>query len=145
MKKLGLLILLLVLPFAVNAATSINVKSLDASVSGTTINYNGEMEDGSVAVMCKLYDGDNEIDYLSSQVNSNKFEGAFSVDNAGTYKLRCANYEGGEIKEVEVTTTENKTNPTTGDPIYTYVAIGAGALIVIGIIVVILTRKKKDK
>ncbi|MBR6073276.1 MAG: LPXTG cell wall anchor domain-containing protein [Bacilli bacterium] len=145
MKKLGLLILLLVLPFAVNAATSINVKSLDASVSGTTINYNGEMEDGSVAVMCKLYDGDNEIDYLSSQVNSNKFEGSFSVDKAGTYKLRCANYEGGEIKEVEVTTTENKTNPTTGDTIYTYIAIGAGALIVIGIIVVILTRKKKDK
>ena len=145
MKKLGLLILLLVLPFAVNAATSINVKSLDASVSGTTINYNGEMEDGSVAVMCKLYDGDNEIDYLSSQVNSNKFEGSFSVDKAGTYKLRCANYEGGEIKEVEVTTTENKTNPTTGDAIYTYIAIGAGALIVIGIIVVILTRKKKDK
>ena len=142
MKKLGLLILLLVLPFAVNAATSINVKSLDASVSGTTINYNGEMEDGSVAVMCKLYDGDNEIDYLSSQVNSNKFEGSFSVDNAGTYKLRCANYEGGEIKEVEVTTTENKTNPTTGDPIYTYVAIGAGALIVIGVIVVIITKKK---
>ena len=145
MKKLGLLILLLVLPFAVNAATSINVKSLDASVSGTTINYNGEMEDGSVAVMCKLYDGDNEIDYLSSQVNSNKFEGSFSVDNAGTYKLRCANYEGGEIKEVEVTTTENKTNPTTKDPIYTYIAIGAVALIVIGVVVVFLTKKGKKE
>ena len=145
MKKLGLLILLLVLPFAVNAATSINVKSLDASVSGTTINYNGEMEDGSVAVMCKLYDGDNEIDYLSSQVNSNKFEGSFSVDKAGTYKLRCANYEGGEIKEVEVTTTENKTNPTTKDPIYTYIAIGAVALIVIGVVVVFLTKKGKKE
>lgn len=145
MKKLGLLILLLVLPFAVNAATSINVKTLDASVSGTTINYNGEMEDGSVAVMCKLYDGDNEIDYLSSQVNSNKFEGSFSVDNAGTYKLRCANYEGGEIKEVEVTTTENKTNPTTKDPIYTYIAIGAVALIVIGVVVVFLTKKGKKE
>lgn len=145
MKKLGLLILLLVLPFTVNAAT-INVKSLDATADGATINYNGEMEDGSVAVLCKLYKGDEELDFLSSQVNSNKFEGTLTAPTAGTYIVKCANYEGGEIKEVEVTTTQDaSTNPTTGDPIYTYIAIGAVALIIVGVIVVILTKKKKDK
>ncbi len=140
MKKLGLMLLLLILPFGVSAA-SINVKALDTTVDGQTINYKGEMEDGSVAVMCKLYEGDVEIDYFSSAVTANKFEGSFKVAKSGTYKVNCANYEGGEFKssEAEVvvdTATEEvpaAKSPKTYDAIL--IAIAVLAISVVGIAV----------
>lgn len=134
MKKLGLLLMLFMLPLSVNAA-SINVKTLSVSVEDKTIKYSGEMEDGSVAVMCKLYNGEEEIDYLSSAVDSNKFEGSFTVTSDGTYKVACANYEGGDFKieEVEVkeeTTEEEKkeSTPNTYDNILSIVAIAGISL-----------------
>jgi len=135
MKKISLLLLILfILPLRVSAA-SINVKSLDINVDGKTINYSGEMEDGSVAVMCKLYSGDDEIDYLSSAVNSNKFEGSFVVSSEGTYKVYCANYEGGEFKSAEVevkTSTEtNEETPNTLDNILTFVIIASVSIIAV--------------
>ena len=140
MKKLGLLLMLFILPLSVSAA-SVNVKSLDATIEGKTIKYSGEMEDGSVAVMCKLYSGGEEIDYLSSAVDSNKFKGEFVVSSNGTYKVACANYEGGDFKieEVEVkeeTTEEEKQEitPNTLDNILNIVAIaGVSLAILVGI------------
>jgi hypothetical protein len=140
MKKLGLLLMLFILPLSVSAA-SVNVKSLDATTEGKTIKYNGEMEDGSVAVMCKLYNGEEEIDYLSSAVDSNKFEGSFTVTSDGTYKVACANYEGGEFKSTDVvvkeeTTEEEKkeSTPNTYDNILSIVAIaGISLAILVGI------------
>ena len=133
MKKLGILLLLFVFPMVVNAA-SINVKSLDASASGKAIKYSGEMESGSVAVMCKLYNGeDTEVDYLSSSVVSSKFEGTFTVSDAGKYKVSCANYEGGEIKSVDVEVKEEAT-PATLDNIITYLILGIISLsLIVGI------------
>ena len=134
MKKLGLLLMLFILPLSVSAA-SVNVKSLDATTEGKTIKYNGEMEDGSVAVMCKLFNGDEEIDYLSSAVDSNKFEGSFTVNNGGTYKVACANYEGGEFKTTEVEVKEEtpeeekkESTPNTYDNILSIVAIAGISL-----------------
>ena len=134
MKKLGLLLMLFILPLSVSAA-SVNVKSLDATTEGKIIKYNGEMEDGSVAVMCKLYNGEEEIDYLSSAVDSNKFEGSFTVTSDGTYKVACANYEGGEFKSTDVvvkeeTTEEEKkeSTPNTYDNILSIVAIAGISL-----------------
>ena len=105
MKKIGLfiLIVLLVIPFSVMAAIKQSVKTLDANASGSTINYSGTMEDGSYAVMCKLYNSsDEELDLLSSSVDNNKFSGRFENLSDGTYNILCANYEGGEIKTVSV-------------------------------------------
>ena len=134
MKKIGLLLMLFILPLSVSAA-SVNVKTLDAATEGKTIKYNGKMEDGSVAVMCKLYNGEEEIDYLSSAVDSNKFEGSFTVTSDGTYKVACANYEGGEFKSTEVvvkeeTTEEEKkeSTPNTYDNILSIVAIAGISL-----------------
>ena len=134
MKKLGLLLMLFILPLSVSAA-SVNVKSLDATTEGKTIKYNGEMEDGSVAVMCKLYNGEDEIDYLSSAVDSNKFEGSFTVTSDGTYKVACANYEGGEFKTTEVEVKEEtpeeekkESTPNTYDNILSIVAIAGISL-----------------
>ena len=134
MKKLGLLLMLFMLPLSVNAA-SINVKTLSVSVEDKIIKYSGEMEDGSVAVMCKLYNGEEEIDYLSSAVDSNKFEGKFTVTSDGTYKVACANYEGGEFKSIDVVVKEETTEeekqevtPNTLDNILNIVAIASASL-----------------
>lgn len=103
-KRFLFLIALLAFPFIfAKAATEPKVLTLNATISGSTINYNGTMEDGSTAVMCKLYDtSDTELDLLSSPVDENEFSGTFNVAANGTYKIRCANYEGGEVKEVTV-------------------------------------------
>ena len=149
MKKLGLLLMLFILPLSVSAA-SVNVKSLNVTSEGKTIKYSGEMESGSVAVMCKLYSGDEEVDYLSSAVASNKFEGSFTVSSDGTYKVACANYEGGEFKtsEVEVkeeTTAEEKkeSTPNTYDNILSIVAIaGISLAVLVGIALYIKKEAK---
>ena len=153
MKKLSLFIvsILLLIPFSVSADEP-KVKSLDASISGLTISYNGTMEDGSHAVMCKLYDKDsNEIDLLSSAVDNSKFEGSFEVSTKGEYKVACANYEGGEIVETTViideekeesSTDKSKTkSPKTGDNIMKYVVISIVSLIGIGFVVIKLRKK----
>ena len=117
MKKFSLLAFLLVLliPFGVFAATTPNVKTLNAKATGSTVEYSGTMEDGSYAVMCKLYSADDEeIDLLSSAVEDGKFAGSFEDVPKGTYNVMCANYEGGDIKSVEVEVTETKT-PNTYD------------------------------
>ena len=133
MKKLGLFVLsiLLVLPFSVNAATLPAVKTLEATVSGSTVSYNGTMEDGSYAVMCKLFDKDDkEVDKLSSQVDSNKFEGSFTKVANGTYNVVCANYEGGDVKKEEVTVTDSTETPSSPN---TYDAGITTSLIIVGI------------
>lgn len=150
MKKiLSILAVLLILPITVFAATSPVVLTLEPTTDNLIVNYKGTISAGSTAVMCELYDANDEkVDFFSSAVDNGAFEGSVTSPSAATYKLRCANFEGGEIKEVEVTTTaveEKKDNPTTKDPIYTYIAIGAVALIVIGVVVVFLTKKGKKE
>lgn len=142
MKKVLLAIILLI-PFSVFAAPA--VLTLDATVEGSTINYKGTIEDGSFAVMCKLYDAsDDELDILSSSVDTNAFEGAFTVTQNGKYKVSCANYEGGDVKTVEVEvkdTKDSKNNPGTGDNIVLYIILGVVALVGITFTTVKLVKK----
>lgn len=160
MKKISLFIIsiLLIVPMSVLAA-EINVKTLKATATGTTINYNGTMEDGSYAVMCKLYKGDEELDLLSSAVENNSFEGSFTAPSNGEYKVVCANYEGGEIKSVDVTvgseeeaTTDvvatktsvkedKKSNPKTYDGIMAFVTMLVIAIV--GFTVTVFLKKRK--
>ena len=143
--------LIIFIPFSVKA---IAVNELNATISGNTITYNGTMEDGSYAVMCKLLDKDsNEIDMLSTAVDSNKFEGTFTVESNGDYKVSCANYEGGDIKTVDVkveTATETtttgeaaKTVPT-GDNVKTYVIVAMASVLVIAGATVYLKKRVKN-
>lgn len=162
MKKISLFIIsiLLIIPMSVLAA-EINVKTLKATATGTTINYNGTMEDGSYAVMCKLYKGDEELDLLSSAVENNSFKGSFTAPSSGEYKVACANYEGGELKSVDIiieseekTTTnddtsatktsakeDKKSNPKTYDGIMKFVVVLSVAII--GFIVTVVLKKRK--
>ena len=142
MKKIVLLLMLMVLPIAVNAA-SINVKSLDATLESNVVKYSGEMEDGSFAVMCKLINSkDEEVDYLSSEVDKAKFEGEFNVTKEDTYKVSCANYEGGEIKTVDVKVSETKKEetPNTFDSIMLYVILLVAS--VVGLSLIVIFKKK---
>ena len=112
MKKLKLFILtlLLILPFSVLAISYPKVLTLTAEVDGNKINYSGTIETGSHAVMCKLYNSqDEEIDKLSVAVNNFEFEGMFTTTTTGNYKVACANYEGGEIKTTNVSIEEEPT------------------------------------
>ena len=104
MKKIFLIIALFIIPTCVFAADLPKVTKLDAILSNKEIKYNGEVEEGSYAVMCKLLSDEEEIDLLSSPVSDNKFDGSFTVSDNGDYEIACANYEGGEIKKVSVTT-----------------------------------------
>lgn len=144
MKRLRLLIIgLLLLPVVAFAAEAPNVDTVTATISGSTITYSGTTVNESVAVMCKLYNSNGEeLKKYSSAVDEDKFTGEFTVTENGEYEVRCANYEGGDIKTAKVTASEVK-NPDTGDSIYTYGIIAGGAIIGIGIVVVILTKKKK--
>ena len=129
MKKIIVLVLLLlVLPITVLAAEAPKVTKLELKNDKQVITYTGEMEDGSLAVMCKLYNSkDEEIDYLSSEVNEHKFEGTFTVTKNDTYKVSCANYEGGEIKTETIVV--KAANPKTGDTMLLYVALGVVSVV----------------
>lgn len=105
--------LLLIIPLGVLAADP-NVLTVTAENSGSTVNYSGTTEDDVHAVMCKLYDAnDEEIDMLSSEVNNNAFTGSFTDIANGDYTVGCARYEGGDVITADVsvaTSTDNDTN-----------------------------------
>ena len=127
MKKKLLLILwvLLVLPLTVRADGDPNVTSLDthAEDGGNIIIFGGTTENSSHAVMCKLYDDeDEEIDKLSVEVTNEgtngTFGGSFLAPSIGDYTVSCANYEGGNIETDNVTvTTMTKITVTFYDPV----------------------------
>lgn len=153
-----LLIALFLIPVYAKAATSTlpNVTKVDATNDKLVIKYNGETEDGSLAVMCKLFNSkDEELDMLSSPVSENKFDGTFTVTEYSKYKIMCANYEGGDFKSTEIelkeelkTDTkevENKkeeTNPKTGDNILFYVILSS--LCIISLCIMLYLKRKKN-
>ncbi len=148
MKKLFVLTLLLIFPLSVFAAEEKpKVLTLNAKAEDAVINYDGTTEEGSHAVMCKLYDKDSEeVDKLSVAVNELKFEGSFTVNEKGKYTVYCANYEGGEIKNVEVEVTSiNKSNPKTADNLALYITLGVVSIAGISALVIALNKRKKAK
>ena len=148
MKKLGLLALLLIVPFFASAA-ELEVETLEASVSGSKISYSGTMQDGSLATTCKLLNSDNvEIDKLSTQVDSKKFEGDFTVASNGEYTVECADFDGGNYKSVKVTVSEvaeaaTSSNPGTGDIVMVYVGLLAFGILGAGIATFYLVKKSR--
>ena len=108
MKKLGLLLCgLFILPLGVFAASNPKVTEINTKVDENVISYTGKTEKGSHAVMCKLYNSKGEeVALLSTAVDNTNFKGEFNAPNPDTYTVACANYEGGELKTVEVTVEE---------------------------------------
>lgn len=116
MKKVKYLLfsLLLIIPLYVYAAEQPKVTKLTTSVTGKTIKYDGETETTSTAVMCKIYDSSNkELKKISSAVSDSKFNGEFTVEAPGTYKVSCANYSGGTFKDATATVVAEKVKIST--------------------------------
>ena len=143
MKKVLLALLLIVLPVTVFAAENPSVTKLELTNDKQVITFKGEMEDGSLAVMCKLYNSNNEeIDLLSSAVDNKNFDGSFSNVADGTYNVACANYEGGEVKKVEVVVNNTASNPNTYDAgISSFIIVSIVSIL--GIIGISIYMKKK--
>ena len=153
MKKSGIIAAFaFALIFAANAAALPVVETLEATADGAEISYSGTIEDGSYAVMCKLYQGDEEIDLLSSEVDGGKFSGSFTAPKADDYRVLCANYEGGDIMSADVTT-EKGAEDAAKDDVETPSTLDAGILrpiiaivvagIVLGFVAFANNRKKK--
>jgi len=142
MKKIVVFLLLLILPVTAFALPA--VTELELSNEKNVITFKGETEDGSVAVMCKLYNSkDEEIDLLSTEVNENKFEGTFTVTKNDTYTVYCANYEGGDIVKKSVTV-KDIANPKTGDNIVIYISLAVVSLMAIILIALKFKNSKKN-
>ena len=142
-KYLSLLIVLLAVPFVVNAAET-DVVSLDATATGATINYSGTTGEDSVAVTCKLLTADGEgIDILSLQVDDKAFTGSFTVTKKGEYEVACANYEGGDFVKKSVTVKETS-NPKTLDNIVTYISLAVVSLVAIVLIALKIKNNKNN-
>ena len=130
MKKVFLLIVLFILPTSVFALNK-DIIALDARANGNTISYNGTIESGAYAVMCKLYNSSNEeVDYFSSSVENDFFEGTLTAPGSGDYKVSCADFDSGNINSVNVSVGDTSTsllrtsdNPHTNDGILAYVFI----------------------
>ena len=113
MKKISLFIIGLLFLFSIGvyAADDPNVDTVSANVDGTTINYSGTTVNGSTAVVCKLYDSNNEeLKTYSTAVSNDSFSGSFQVTSNGDYTVTCANYEGGEKKSATATVTDSTNN-----------------------------------
>ena len=99
MKKLlySLLIILLI-PLSVKALNNEEVLSVDVEINDNVISFTGTTESDSHAVMCKLYDSNNEeVAKFSVEVSNQNFAGNFIAPEIDTYKVSCANYSGGTI------------------------------------------------
>ncbi len=107
MKKIvTILALFFLLPVVVFAQDPV-VNTLEAEVNNNDISFSGTVDVESHAVMCKLYDDeDNELDMLSVAVDNGEFAGAFTITETGDYRVACANYEGGAFRSDEVTVDE---------------------------------------
>ena len=91
------------------------ITSLTAAISGTTITVSGIAESGMLAVQIAVYDAAeaNVITTYSTAVNSdNTFAATITVSEAGTYVVKAADYDGGEYASVTVGATEETEEET---------------------------------
>ena len=101
MKKVLVIIalFLLAIPLTVNAALAGEVETITVKENGSKVEFSGTTDDNPIfAVMCKLFEGDKEVDKISVEVADKKYEGEFTKVPNGTYKVSCANYGGGTFK-----------------------------------------------
>ena len=147
MKKLSLLFVIIVslfIPFVVKA-DSLNVKTLEATLSDNTITVKGTVDDGVLAVAVMIYDS-TETDVIKFETTSvnedNTFEYKITVDKTDNYVVKAANYDGGDYVTYKLADEDIK-NPKTFDNIIFYVVLFAIA--VSGFVITKKYFKKKIK
>lgn len=138
------LALFIFMPF-VNAA-SLNVKTLDASITNKEINVSGTTDNGVLAVAIMIYDETGNLVTMqtTSVDSSSKYSDKITVPSDETYIVKVANYDGGNYISKTVTSHDeaktDEANPKTYDGIMIWTTIGLVS--VIGIAGIIYYRKK---
>ena len=96
------------------------ILTLEAEQDSTSgqITYTGTTADGITAVSCALTASDGEeIDFRSvgvtTEENTKTFSGDFGVREIDSYTISCADYNGGTIKTVEITSNTEVVTPDT--------------------------------
>ncbi len=112
MKKAGVAILAVIIAFLFKntalALPSLNVQTLSADATKTSVSVSGTVDDGILAVVVQIRDSNGEIVSMESAgVNSTN---AFSITMTGlnlteeaTYTVYAADYNGGDWTTKEVT------------------------------------------
>ena len=86
------------------------ITSINASISGTTISISGTTVDNVLAVQLVIYDetGKNIVKMYSTDVTADHtFSATVPVETAGTYVVTAADYDGGTV--VTTTVSESAT------------------------------------
>lgn len=169
MKKLSkyLLVIMLslfIIPLVNVNATSLNVKTINASISDNKISVDGTVDNGVLAVAIMVYDeaGTNLLKMQTTAVGvDDSFKDTINIKN-GTYVVKAANYDGGtyitktvapatnttETKDTTTdtkdTTTETAKKVSTGDEAHTALYASICALSIVGVGLLVLTKKRKD-
>ena len=105
------------------------ITSLKATISGTTISVNGTAKSNVLAVQIVIYDkdGTNIIKMYSTATNADgTFSADIAVDTNDIYIVRAADYDGGEVASVtvgEVAEEAAASEETAGAPATGYQAI----------------------
>lgn len=123
MKKLNKYLLLIMLSLfiipivSVNAAT-LDVKTINASITDNKISVDGTVDNGVLAVAIMVYeeDGTTLVKMETTSVDSNdKYSDTIDVTSGKKYIVKVANYNGGTYVTAEVDGTVNNNNNNTNN------------------------------
>lgn len=125
MKKLSkylliIILLLFIIPIVsvnVNAAT-LDVKTINASITDNKISVDGTVNNGVLAVAIMVYeeDGTTLVKMKTTSVDSNdKYSDTIDVTAGKKYIVKAANYDGGTYVTAEVDGTVNDSNNNTNN------------------------------
>lgn len=173
MKKLNtflftIALFVFVFPFISVQAASLNVKTIQASITDNKISVSGTVDNGVLAVAILVYeeDGTTLVTMKTTSVDSNdKYSDIIEVTSGKKYIVKSANYAGGTYVTAEVdgsiknnnnnnnnNASSNNTNnsnssvteknPQTYDGIMTWIVIGVVS--VSGIVGTIVYKKKQN-
>ena len=143
MKKILYILLITITVFTFSNVSALNkeITSLTVKEESGKINVAGTTESGCSAVAIMVYkeDGTTLVTMKTTGVNDdNTFTDSIDIKN-GNYVVKVADYDGGEFSTETVTI---KTNPNTGDNIYTYVIVLGISLVLATCGIVYFVKKK---
>lgn len=121
MKKLSQYILsimlsLFIIPFGNVHAESLDVQTINASITDNKISVDGTVDNGVLAVAIMVYeeDGTTLVKMETTSVDSNdKYSDTIVVTAGKKYIVKAANYNGGTYVTTEVETPTPSTNKLT--------------------------------
>ena len=121
MKKLSQYILsimlsLFIIPFGNVHAESLDVQTINASITDNKISVDGTVDNGVLAVAIMVYeeDGTTLVKMETTSVDSNdKYSDTIVVTAGKKYIVKAANYNGGTYVTTEVETPTPSTNKPT--------------------------------